>query len=1260
LISAVASISLLAASAPAVAAQLGPSSARPSTAGSRLERVNVAAKLPKGSRVLGAVAAGAQLTGAVALRLPNPAAVTAFIDAVSNPRSADYHRYLARGQFASRFGPRSSAIAAVERQLKNDGLAVSSVSANHLLVNFKGSAAKVTAAFHTGLERVRLASGRIGQATTSAIRLPASIARYVQAVVGLDQLVVEASGLEGPVRHTHAAVSAAAKLAAGNGGPVACSDALGQQQFGGLTDQQVAQAYGVEPLYSAGDLGAGQTVDIYELEPFQTSDVSTFDECYFGADHTSQITVTPVDGGPGAGPGSAEAALDVEDVSALAPGARIHVFEGPNMDDPFGPLDTWNALAQADDANQVSTSWGLCETELQQGAPGVQQVENEIFEQTAAQGQTVFSSAGDDGSDDCASHASVPVAANLSVDDPASQPYVTSVGGTTMVDTSEPPKETVWNNGNSGGAGGGGISETWAMQPWQASMAVPQTSSTRACSNDPSGTADDFHLQGLPTNLPSGTTCRELPDVSAVGDPQTGITIFYGGSWFPIGGTSSSTPLWAGMLAEINGSNGCHSLAHGTGFVSPLLYQVASSSAADYADAFSDVTVGNNDNLGVGGAVDWPAGKGYDLATGLGTPRITDAGGIPGLASQLCTAAAGAGATAPPEVAALTQLTGTHSIAGGGTLQITGSDFGASKGSVYFGTVDAQVVTWTSTAVTVDVPAYQAPVGTAAGVGGRADVTVVTAGSPPESSAPSAVSVYQYTASSSGAPVVDYVSEPNGPTAGGNTVDIVGAALDATTSVDFGDVAASTFTVLNDNELRVTVPASDGSCATSAAQGMCAVAVSVTTPSGTSSGPAILPAYQGPIVFSPAGAFVAPAGCNCEIVPAPQEYDYAPVPSITAISPEFASENGTSSDVISGTGFNLLTWEWTNVGPAGQGFSEDFSLEGITPTQIVIGIPPAAPTTQPVSVPASVNSAGQLSNVSALEYAGNPILTRISKHVAAQADPGKLTITGQGLSDVNSVVFQTQGALSFLSSTSTAISNQSDTSLTVGIPQSFIFPTDVLVCSVTSCSAPDPAVDTFQLAYAGRPVVNSSGPASGPAHGGTIVTIQGSLDSEVTAVDFGTRPARILAQVTNSASGPLVVIAPPGTAGTKVSITITTVGGTLTSPPQPRSAANPNAVFTYKKSSPTAPRSVSAKAGVRSATITWNAPSNNGGSPVTGYVITGTAKGHKSVTMKVSAHATKVTFKKLAAGIAWHFIVQAVNKLGRGLSATSKAVTPRP
>jgi Pro-kumamolisin, activation domain/IPT/TIG domain/Putative Ig domain len=1147
----------------------------------------------------------------VALTLPSQAAVTQFIEETSDPTSPQYQQYLTPGQFASVFGPTQSEITAVEQQLTADGLQVTGVSSNGLLVQFAGSATDVEAAFGTGLNQVQLADGTLGQATTGAVTIPSSIAPDVQAVVGLDQLVPETSALMGPRAGRQGATPAVATPAVSNGGPVACSDALAQQVNGALTDQQIANSYGLEPLYNAGDVGAGQTVDIYELEPFEMSDIATFDECYFGTDNTGNITVTNVDGGPGTGYGSGEAALDVEAVSAIAPGAKIDVFSGPNMNNNWGPIDTWNQIAIADNARQVSSSWGVCEPALEQGAPGVEQVENEIFEQMAAQGQSVFDSAGDDGSDSCAAHASSSVAPVLSVADPADQPYVISVGGTTVLDATDPPVETVWDNGNDGGASGGGISAGWAQPPWQSSLAVPQTPATEVCSNDPTGTADNYHLAGVDTTLSAGTLCREMPDVSALADPQTGMTIVYDGSWFQIGGTSLATPLWAAMLAEVNGSEACSTAADGVGFVEPLLYQVASSSPTNYADAFNDITQGNNDNLSVGaGTAGFPyysALKGYDMASGLGTPEITNATNT-GLAKQLCALATGSSKVPQPMVAGVTPRSGPNT--GGTAVTITGSNFGTSSGEVFFGTVEAPFLTWTATTISLDTPAeYSAPA-TPAGLAESEDITVVTNGK--LSSSPGSASVFHYTATPTG-PVIDYIDPPTGPSAGSNTVTIVGSGLSGATAVDFGGVAATDLTPVAgqaDDELQVTVPADTGatSCANSD-DGACAVGVTVTVGGQTSSGPAIEPAYSGPIIYGANGAF-SPACATtspptCELVQAPEEYDYAPTPTISSVEPTYANENGTSTDTITGSGFNLDTLEWVNVGPAGQNTSEDFSIDSISPTSLTETIPasPAGLTTEPQSSPISVQTGGGLSNVSSFEYAGVPVFGAITSPVppiAPQADPGSLTVSGTGLSDVSSVVFQGEAPLNFLSSTTTEITSQSDTSLTVTVPQFFTWPSDVLLCSVTGCTSPSSAAtppstaDVFELAYPGQPVVDSSSPSLGPSTGGTLVTIQGALDSELVSVNFGTVPGTIVQQPELTASGPIEVLSPPGRRGTTVDITITTAGGELVG--EPTSAVTSAATFTYQGAGPpniTSAGSATALAGTSFAfavTATGDAP----------------------------------------------------------------------
>ena len=148
------------------------------------------------------------------------------------------------------------------------------------------------------------------------------------------------------------------------------------------------------------------------------------------------------------------------------------------------------------------------------------------------------------------------------------------------------------------------------------------------------------------TENPAGvsqTACREVPDVSAQADEFTGgITVYdhsYGG-WQTSGGTSSAAPIWAALLAVTNKSSTCQSnvaTQNGVGFVSPLLYSVASNPTA-YAASFNDITAGNNDPYGYSGL--FPATTGYDMATGLGSPQLTQPGNAAGLAYYLCTAAA--------------------------------------------------------------------------------------------------------------------------------------------------------------------------------------------------------------------------------------------------------------------------------------------------------------------------------------------------------------------------------------------------------------------------------------------------------------------------------------------------------------------------------------------------------------------------------------------------------------------------------------------
>ena len=120
-----------------------------------------------------------------------------------------------------------------------------------------------------------------------------------------------------------------------------------------------------------------------------------------------------------------------------------------------------------------------------------------------------------------------------------------------------------------------------------------------------------------------GTTCRELPDVSADADENTGYAIFYGGGWTAYGGTSAAAPTWAALAALADASPACD--ATSIGFLNPGLYRTSASS-------FNDVTVGNNTYDGVTG---YAAQTGYDMASGLGTPIAQSL--VPALCGDLVT-----------------------------------------------------------------------------------------------------------------------------------------------------------------------------------------------------------------------------------------------------------------------------------------------------------------------------------------------------------------------------------------------------------------------------------------------------------------------------------------------------------------------------------------------------------------------------------------------------------------------------------------------
>jgi kumamolisin len=338
------------------------------------------------------------------------------------------------------------------------------------------------------------------------------------------------------------------------------------------TPPQVAGIY----QFPAGTDGTGQTVGIIELGGgFAQSDLNTYFSGLGLA--TPSVTAVGVDGAsnvPGQDPQGAdgEVLLDIEVCGSVAPGAAQLVYFAPNTDQGFIDAVTTAVQAQPTPA-AVSISWGGPESSWT--AQSMTALDEAIADGIAL-GVTVTVAAGDNGSSDGVSDG------QPHVDFPASSPHALGCGGTTLEAdpaTGAVSSETVWNDGTTGGATGGGVSAEFPLPVWQATAGVPAA--------------------------PAGGSGRGVPDVAGNADPNTGYQVLVDGQQTVIGGTSAVAPLWAALVARLT-----QSLGSRLGLVQTALY--AGIEPATPVDGLRDITVGNN------GA--YSAGPGWDACSGLGVP----------------------------------------------------------------------------------------------------------------------------------------------------------------------------------------------------------------------------------------------------------------------------------------------------------------------------------------------------------------------------------------------------------------------------------------------------------------------------------------------------------------------------------------------------------------------------------------------------------------------------------------------------------------
>jgi hypothetical protein len=369
--------------------------------------------------------------------------------------------------------------------------------------------------------------------------------------------------------------------------------------------------------------GSGYTVAIVVDGTVSTSDLSTY-ESWFETPQTGRTVISePIDGGPIAPSTSTqnEAALDVETVAGLAPGANILIVE-PNSIDTLDEDDAYNYVVSNHAANIVSSSFGGCEGPIQIGEPDT--VESNIFKAGVAAGIAFVAASGDQGSAcyDGTSNGNNTYAAG--VDYPASDPNVIGVGGNETYPPPEqnPPISTlatplVWNDSHVGQpqASGGGASTEFALPSYQ--LAV-------------SGKASSQY--------------RNVPDVAM---PAVYAAIVEGGQWHEQEGTSWSTPVFAALLAEVY--QYC-----GTTFTNSAALPYAVFSKSGYG-AFINITSGNNGYAVTGVTTPtYYASSGYNNATGIGIPL-----GMP-FAESLCTNGIASNARSSPIITPLTSSRATQ------------------------------------------------------------------------------------------------------------------------------------------------------------------------------------------------------------------------------------------------------------------------------------------------------------------------------------------------------------------------------------------------------------------------------------------------------------------------------------------------------------------------------------------------------------------------------------------------------------------------
>ncbi|MEU3648758.1 S53 family peptidase [Lentzea sp. NPDC034063] len=572
----------------------------------------------------------------IALTLKDRRGAEALAKAVSMPGSPSHRKFLSSQQFVDRFAPAQSTVDRVTGWLRGQNLTVSEVSGNRHFVTVEGKVSVLESAFRVRLSKFKL-STKAGAlelaAPESSVSVPRELRGAVEAVLGLDDSERTIAPKQVAMRTPNGAPARPRADVKAAGDPNSCALYWGEsvntavpRKFAGdlqsnaLCGYDTAQMRGIYGL-GGGNTGAGQTVAIigaYNHEPIVSDTnraAATFGSPQLTAGQYSAVLASRWDDIQQCIPESwaGEQALDVQAIHTIAPAAKIIYYGASSCRTLY---DALNKAVQDNKASVLSNSWGAS-GENQPAA--VRQQMDSIALQAAIQGQAITVSSGDAGD-----NAGNPDVRRAATDFPASHPWVTAVGGTSVaVDSNNKVKfQTGWEISG----------YTQSGQNW-----TPQQGVDGKFAGGAGGGASSLYEQpDYQKGVAPGTGRRMLPDVSALADAYTGIGVGFttpdGYIEYPSGGTSAAAPIIAALVADAQQAQGVERF----GFLNGALYQMAGKAGmtdvkpvaagvwTPYMVTYGHVDVPGNQGSYLaefdGKPQSLQSGTGWDNVTGVGTP----------------------------------------------------------------------------------------------------------------------------------------------------------------------------------------------------------------------------------------------------------------------------------------------------------------------------------------------------------------------------------------------------------------------------------------------------------------------------------------------------------------------------------------------------------------------------------------------------------------------------------------------------------------